>query len=149
VSRAFKIEEIEDERLRRKIQAAVEREDTDHRAARKTRDAEHRVTDGSRKKSATVVPPETSELCPYFKGSVEIRIHHVRRKLADSDGYFIKHVIDGLVDLGILADDSPEQIPQRPVETQEKVGTDEQEKTIITITERKNDTTSRQEESNA
>ena len=59
-----------------------------------------------------------------------IAIHSFRHRLADADGVSGKAAIDGLVQAGILADDSPEFV--RSVSfTQEK---SEVEKTVITLT---------------
>ena len=42
-----------------------------------------------------------------FDTPVRITFTHVRKKLADIDGISVKAAIDGLVAIGILADDSP------------------------------------------
>lgn len=39
---------------------------------------------------------------------VRIRIHQVRNRLGDIDGYCAKYVIDGVVHSGLLQDDRPE-----------------------------------------
>lgn len=41
-----------------------------------------------------------------------LHFHHVRKRLADIDGLSVKAVIDGLVRIGILADDSPEFVKE-------------------------------------
>jgi len=59
-----------------------------------------------------------------------VHFHSIRRKLADLDNLSGKAVLDGIVNSGILRDDSPKEI-KAVSHTQEK-GQDE--KTIVTIT---------------
>ena len=63
-----------------------------------------------------------------------IHIHSRRYRLADPDGISGKAAIDGLVDAGILQDDSPEQI-ESVTYSQEKIRKGETEETIIDIQE--------------
>jgi Holliday junction resolvase RusA-like endonuclease len=59
-----------------------------------------------------------------------IGIHSIRRRLADVDNLCGKYFIDGLMEAGILRDDSPEHVKEVTF-TQEK---GEPERTIITLT---------------
>ena len=59
-----------------------------------------------------------------------IHVHSVRKRLTDADGISAKAAIDGLVNAGILADDSPEIVKQVTY-SQEK---GDPEETIITLT---------------
>ncbi len=62
-----------------------------------------------------------------------IHLHCRRHRLADPDGISAKAVIDGLVLAGILEDDTPKQIVESPKITQEQVGRDVPEETIVKI----------------
>jgi hypothetical protein len=62
--------------------------------------------------------------------AVRIHCHSIRKRLVDSDAISIKAVIDGIVEAGVLKNDTAKEI-QPPTFSQEK-GTEE--KTIITIT---------------
>jgi Holliday junction resolvase RusA-like endonuclease len=64
-----------------------------------------------------------------FASQVRIAFHCVRKRLADVDNLSGKAVIDGLVEAGILADDSAEQVAE--VTYRQTKG--KTEKTIITI----------------
>lgn len=66
-----------------------------------------------------------------FNSPVNITVHSIRARLADPDGISAKAAIDGLVNAGILLDDSPKFVKQ-VIFTQEKGA---EEKTIITITD--------------
>ena len=43
---------------------------------------------------------------------VRIHVHSVRKRLADPDGISAKAAIDGIVEAGVLKDDSPEEIKE-------------------------------------
>jgi hypothetical protein len=47
-----------------------------------------------------------------FTAPCRITFHHVRKRLADIDGISGKAVIDGLVQAGILADDTAKQVTE-------------------------------------
>lgn len=64
-----------------------------------------------------------------FDTPVSIKVHSVRKRLADSDGISAKAVIDALVLGGLLKDDSPEFVKEVSY-SQEK---GETEYTVITI----------------
>ncbi|GAG04490.1 unnamed protein product [marine sediment metagenome] len=63
-----------------------------------------------------------------------ILVHSLRYKLCDSDGISAKAVIDALVLSGVLIDDSPKEV-KKVTFSQEKISKDQEEQTIITITE--------------
>lgn len=65
-----------------------------------------------------------------FTQKVRVHFHSIRNKLPDLDNLQGKVVLDSIVEAGILPDDRPEWIPERPTHTAE-IGKDE--KTIITI----------------
>ena len=52
--------------------------------------------------------PDGAKNASGFHSPCRIRIHSVRKRLADSDGVSGKAAIDGLVHAAILRDDSPE-----------------------------------------
>lgn len=68
---------------------------------------------------------------PRFSSQVCITISHTRKRLADIDGLSGKAAIDGLVEAGILTDDSAKQVAE-VIHRQFK---GEPEKTVITICE--------------
>ena len=63
---------------------------------------------------------------------VRVHIHSKRKRLVDADGISAKAAIDGIVEAGLLADDSPEFINEVTF-SQEKIGSSEEEETIIEI----------------
>lgn len=73
-------------------------------------------------------PDDESETTNGFKGfvqKVDIFCTHYRRKLADPDGPYTKHFVDGLVEAGVLRDDSLEEVneirhPQIKIESWEE-----------------------------
>ena len=66
-----------------------------------------------------------------FNSPVCIHIHSIRKRLADPDGISAKAAIDGIVQAGVLVDDSAKYVKE--VSYSQEKGTPE--KTIITITE--------------
>ena len=72
---------------------------------------------------------------PAFSSPVSLRIDHYRCRLADPCGSSNKAAIDGLVNCGILRDDSTKEIVEPVLEYQTKVTKPEEECTVITITE--------------
>lgn len=68
--------------------------------------------------------------------SVKIHLHSKRRRLVDPDGLSAKAVIDGLVLCGIIPDDSAKCVAQVTF-SQEKIGSQEIEETVIEITKDK------------
>lgn len=65
-----------------------------------------------------------------FVAPVRVFIHSIRNRLPDMDNISGKAVLDAIVNLGILQDDSKKWIPEQPRHTSE-VG--KEEKTVITI----------------
>lgn len=65
---------------------------------------------------------------------VNIHIESFRYRLADPDGISGKAAIDGLVDAGILPDDSAKEI-QAVIFSQVRVSRKDEEYTVITIEE--------------
>jgi hypothetical protein len=49
---------------------------------------------------------------PAFTAPCRITFYHTRKRLADMDGISGKAVIDGLVQVGILADDTAKQVTE-------------------------------------
>lgn len=68
----------------------------------------------------TCYAPLAKKKTARFNRPVSIRMHQIRNRLTDSDGACVKYVLDAIVSAGVLCDDSPEQIPESPAETQEK-----------------------------
>ena len=69
-----------------------------------------------------------------FDSQVCITIHSFRHRLADPDGISGKACVDGVVNNGILTNDTTEQISEVRTK-QTKVGQSEPEKTVIIIEE--------------
>ncbi len=67
-----------------------------------------------------------------YKGQCCIRVKVFRKRLADPDGNCYKYAIDFLRYCGALADDNEREV-RIIFEGQTKVGTDQEEKTEITI----------------
>jgi hypothetical protein len=65
-----------------------------------------------------------------FDKTYRIHVHHRTNRLADPDGRSIKAVIDGLVEAGILPDDSAKFV-EEVTQSQELVKGEEE--TIITL----------------
>ncbi len=63
-----------------------------------------------------------------------IHVHSRRHRLCDTDGISFKYTLDALVLSGLLPDDTPEHIKEITF-SQEKIGKNEQEETIIEIQE--------------
>jgi hypothetical protein len=66
---------------------------------------------------------------------VDLLINDRRKRLIDPDGACAKYVIDGLVDRGILEDDTAKEIGL-VAHVQEKVARGEQEETVVLIFEK-------------
>lgn len=64
-----------------------------------------------------------------FNTPVCIHIHSIRKRLADPDGISAKAAIDGIVQAGILVDDSAKYVKEVSYSQEKGV----EEKTIITI----------------
>ena len=69
-----------------------------------------------------------------FNSQVDIRFDHYRIDLADPDGVSGKAAIDGIVHYGLLRDDSAKEV-REVRHFQHKVKNQEDERTVITITE--------------
>lgn len=75
--------------------------------------------------------PDGANQAPAFTSQVRITFHHARARLADIDGLSGKAAIDGLVEAGILADDTAKQVAEvNHCQTKSK-----SEETKIVITE--------------
>ena len=61
--------------------------------------------------------------------AVRIHVHHIRHRLADYENLYTKHIIDGIVDTGLLHDDRPPYVSG--FEHTQEVG--DPEATIITF----------------
>jgi len=78
--------------------------------------------------------PERQDAFKKFDSQVDIIVHSKRHRLTDEDGLSAKWVIDSIVGIGILEDDSPKEV--RSVSfSQEKIPKTQEEQTIITIQE--------------
>jgi len=95
-------------------------------------------------KDNTTVPPSNLEpsSCDAPLGKEEtqgfntpacIHIHSRRKRLCDADGISAKAAIDGIVNCGLLKDDSPQYVKEVTF-SQEKCAKGQAEETIITIT---------------
>ena len=116
IMRGWTIEDVE--RIQARINANIQR--------RPSVPAPHLERAPCRQPMATPRHPKVDTPC-------RIHLHCRRHRLADSDGISAKAVIDGLVLAGILRDDSAKQIVKSPTITQEKVGRDVPEETIVEI----------------
>jgi len=70
----------------------------------------------------------TNELTA-FTSQVRITFHHTRKRLADLDGLSGKAAIDGIVDFGLLSDDTPKQVAE--ISHRQSKGRVEETKIII------------------
>lgn len=70
-----------------------------------------------------------------FNSPVCLLIHSFRYRLCDPDGLSAKAVIDGLVNVGVLTDDSAKQIKEISFK-QTKIPKTQDEKTVIEIEEK-------------
>ncbi len=77
---------------------------------------------------------EEQDHAPKPLPQVVIRFTHYVRRLADSDAYIGKWWTDGIVEAGILFDDSPEYV-QETRHRQVKIEQWQEEKTIIELIE--------------
>jgi hypothetical protein len=80
-----------------------------------------------------VVKDQEDHSRTYFNGPVEILFIHYRRRAVDTDSTVIKYALDGLVSAGVLPDDKPKWIPERPQEVFIKIPPKEEERTVIVI----------------
>ena len=69
-----------------------------------------------------------------FTQAVRLDFVHYRYKLADPDGLSVKAVIDGIVEAGLLRDDSAKEIDSIS-HKQVKISRKEEERTVLTIEE--------------
>ena len=67
-----------------------------------------------------------------FDAPVRISVHHYRHRLCDADGASIKAALDGIVQTGVLRDDSCKEI-QEIRHRQIKIPKSENEKTVFRI----------------
>ena len=63
---------------------------------------------------------------------VRIHFHSKRKRLIDPDGLYAKAALDGIVESGLLSDDSAECVKEI-IYTQEKIQNWEKEETIIRL----------------
>lgn len=98
-------------------------EPTDHRNSRAIADVEPDTGDA----------PVAAVESPAFHSRVHIEVVSFRWRLADPDGVSAKAAIDGLVNCGILRDDSAKEVASVSYR-QVKVKTREEEKTRIVVT---------------
>lgn len=75
----------------------------------------------------------SKDAAPTFSSRVRIQFHHFRRRLADPDGLSVKAAIDALVASRILGGDTAQEVAEVS-HIQTKIGREEEEKTIVTIT---------------
>lgn len=61
---------------------------------------------------ATGDGPLAAQAYPRFRSPVRIGVISYRQRLADADGISAKAAIDGLVEAGVLADDSPQHVSE-------------------------------------
>jgi hypothetical protein len=101
------------------------RKKTSHRNPRKATDLE---------RLARNEPLATNEM-PAFSTRVGITISAFRVRQIDTDGLAGKAVIDGIVALGIIRDDSAKEVAWVHYEACTKVKNEDEEKTVITIEE--------------
>jgi hypothetical protein len=96
--------------------------------------------DHDSRQTADVESPAGNESIPAGKGAafvarVSIEIVSYRVRLADPSGISEKAAIDGLVNCGVLANDSLREIQEPIIHRQVKVKNTSDEKTEIVITE--------------
>lgn len=91
----------------------------------------HRDTDThANMEQASSNEPLAAKKGARFNTPVRIHIHSIRHRLVDPDGISAKAAIDGIVQAGVLEDDSAKFVTE--VSYSQEKGTPE--KTIITIT---------------
>ena len=97
-------------------------------------DNPHRITStAANDKQGTRDEPLAEEKTPRFDGPVNILIESHVKRLRDPDGNFCKYIVDSIVDIGLLQDDSPKYIQEiryRQVKSKE-------EKTVVIMREAK------------
>lgn len=76
--------------------------EADNRITFSLADLEQAISDGSLAK----------EKDPRFDTPVSIHVRSIRSRLCDADGISAKAAIDGIVHMGILRDDSPNEVIQ-------------------------------------
>ena len=81
---------------------------------------------------APVNEPDGSNAITSFDSPVRVSFHSVRKKLADIDGISGKAALDGIVESGVLQDDSPAFV-ESVTHTQSKASKGESEYTVIII----------------
>lgn len=69
------------------------------------------ATDANVESDPGDAPVGTHEIAPLF-APCRITVVHTRKRLADPDGLSAKAIIDGIVEAGILPDDSAKQITE-------------------------------------
>jgi len=65
---------------------------------------------GSNVEQRAVHEPEAAHAVQTALQTVDIRFTHYRRRLADPDNFCTKFFVDGLVEAGLLLDDSPQYV---------------------------------------
>ena len=83
----------------------------------------------SKSGNGAIQEAEGHDAQPDIQVPVRIVIKHYRKRLADSEAYFIKPIIDACVRSGVIQDDGPKYVPQPPEQYHYK--TKGEEKTVI------------------
>ena len=78
--------------------------------------------------------PLGTQEAPRLDPPCSLHIHSRRHRLTDPDGISAKAAIDGLVLAGVLPDDSAKSVKEVTF-SQEKIGSEEMEETVIEIGE--------------
>ena len=115
-SSRLNINDIKDPKLRQQILSQINGDRSTHPAS----NMESNTGDEPKRPNGA---QKDGEICRVY-------VHSIRKKLADSDGISGKAMLDGIVDSGLLIDDSPEEV-EFVRHTQEK--TKEEEMTVIRV----------------
>jgi len=100
-------------------------------------DSDHTDTPADSERTGGVGEVRLVEISPMEMFSRQVRIHvmHHRYRLADFDNLNAKGAIDGLVQAGLLQNDSPKYVQGPILHDQVKVKSYDDEKTVVTIEE--------------
>lgn len=99
------------------------------RSAMSGKDSDRATNTDANVEQNTGNAPVAENAIKAFDSQVRITFHHIRNRLADIDGLSGKAAIDGIVEAGILTDDSPKQVTE--IINKQTKGKDE--KTVIII----------------
>ena len=110
----------------------TEQELSDYYDKRKARSDPNAASTVRNMKQRVVNEPETADEVQAIMQTVDICFCHYRRRLADPDNFASKYLVDGLVEAGLLRDDSPEFVNEVR-HRQEKIPAWQEESILIEL----------------